>query len=186
MLGFQDDQAYVYANWSAATSPPCAELGYDNYVIPPSVPQQKETAWRDPNFVEPLKTLYTVPNGYNFQDPTCGDQSYICWPSIAPSSMAYLSAGSGGMAGWRNALVVISLKNGSVYVLRLTGDGGSVQGDVTQFFKTTNRYRDLALRPDGRAVYVITDSSGVAGPQLGPPTVTLDNAGAILVFETPE
>ena len=71
-------------------------------------------------------------------------------------------AGSGGLADWRNVLAMTSLKNGSVYVLRLTGDGGSVQGDVTQFFKTTNRYRDLALRPDGRALYVITDSSGLA------------------------
>ena len=185
VLGFQDDQAYVYANWSAATAPPCTALRYDSYVIPPSVPQQKETDWHAPNFMEPLKTLYTVPNGYNFQDPECRDQSYICWPSIAPSSMDYLPAGNGGLAGWRNVLLVTSLKNGSVYVLRLTGDGGSVQGDVMQFFKTTNRYRDLVLRPDGRAVYVITDSSGIAGPQVGPPTVRLDNRGAILVFETP-
>ena len=186
VVGFQDDQAYVYANWSAATSPPCAGLSYDSYVVPPSVPQRKESAWHAPNFVEPLKTLYTVPNGYNFQDPACGDQFYICWPSIAPSSMDYLSAGAGGLTEWRNVLVMTSLKNGSVYVFRLTGDGRSVQGDVMQFFKTTNRYRDLALRPDGRAVYVITDSSGLAGPQVGPPTVTLANPGAILVFENTE
>ncbi|MGH4025292.1 MAG: glucose/sorbosone family PQQ-dependent dehydrogenase [Pseudonocardiaceae bacterium] len=186
VVGFQDDQSYVYANWSAATSPPCAGLSYDSYVVPPAVPQHKESAWHAPNFVEPLKTLYTVPNGYNFQDPACGDQFYICWPSTAPSSTDYLPAGAGGLADWRNVLVMTSLKNGSVYVFRLTGDGGSVQGDVMQFFKTTNRYRDLALRPDGRVVYVITDSSGLAGPQIGLPTVTLDNPGAILVFENTE
>lgn len=184
VLGFKDDQAYRYANWSAAMSPPCSDLGYDSVTIPPSVPQHRESDWNAPGFVEPLKTLYTVPNGYNFQDPACGEESYICWPSIAPSSMDFVSAGTGGLASWRDVLLVTSLKNGSVYGFRLTADGGSVQGDVTQFFKTTNRYRDLALSPDGDAVYVITDSSGLAGPQVGPPTVTLDNPGAILVFES--
>lgn len=184
VLGFRDDQSYLYANWSAATSPPCSDLKYDGVTIPPSVPQQRESDWNDPGFVEPLKTLYTVPNGHNFKDPACGEESYICWPSIAPSSMDFVSAGAGGLAGWRDVLLVTSLKNGSVYGFRLTGDGGSVQGDVTQFFKTTNRYRDLALSPNGDAVYVITDSSGLAGPQVGPPTVTLDNPGAVLVFES--
>ncbi len=184
VLGFKDDQSYRYANWSAASSPPCSGLEYDSVTIPPSVPQQRESDWKDPGFVEPLKTLYTVPNGYNFQDPACGEESYICWPSIAPSSMDFVSAGAGGLASWRNVLLVTSLKNGSVYGFRLTADGGSVQGDVTQFFKTTNRYRDLALSPTGNAVFVITDSSGLAGPQVSPPTVRLDNPGAILVFES--
>ncbi|HWR47333.1 MAG TPA: glucose/sorbosone family PQQ-dependent dehydrogenase [Pseudonocardiaceae bacterium] len=180
--GFKDDQSYVYANWSASTTPPCASLHYNSFKIPPSVPQQKETAWSSPDYVDPLKTLYTVPNGYNFQDPACGKQSYICWPSIAPSSIDYVPADQGVFAGWRNSLLVTSLKNGALYCLRLTQDGGSVQGDITQFFKTTNRYRDLALSPDHRTVYIATDSAGRAGPQFGPPTEKLDNPGAILEF----
>ncbi len=180
--GFKDDQAYTDANWSASTTPPCASLRYNSFTIPPSVPQQRETAWSRPDYVEPLKTLYTVSNGYNFQDPACGDQSYICWPSIAPSSMDFVPADKGGFDGWRNSLLVTSLKNGALYCLRLTQDGGSVQGDITQFFKTTNRYRDLALSPDNRTVYIATDSTGRAGPKFGPPTEKLDNPGAILEF----
>lgn len=180
--GFKDDQAYVYANWSASTTPPCSTLRYDSYVSAPSVPQQAETAWRSPDYVEPLKTLYTVANGYNFQDPACGEQSYICWPSIAPSSMDFVPAGTGGFERWRNSLLVTSLKNGALYCLRLTQDGGSVQGDITQFFKTANRYRDLALSPDNRTVYIVTDSTGRVGPRSGPPTEKLDNPGAILEF----
>jgi PQQ-dependent dehydrogenase (s-GDH family) len=179
--GFKDDQDYVYGNWSAST-PSCSSLRYDNYVIPPSVPQQREASWSSPDYVEPLKTLYTVANGYNFQDPACGEQSYICWPSIAPSSMDFVAADEGGFDGWRNSLLVTSLKNGALYCLRLTQDGGSVQGDITQFFKTTNRYRDLALSPDNRTAYIVTDSTGRAGPKFGPPTERLDNPGAILVF----
>ncbi|HKR48123.1 MAG TPA: glucose/sorbosone family PQQ-dependent dehydrogenase [Pseudonocardiaceae bacterium] len=180
--GFKDDQSYVYANWSASGTPPCPALRYDSYVPAPSVPQQRETSWSVPNYVEPLKTLYTVGNGYNFQDPACGAQSYICWPSIAPSSMDFVPPNKDGFERWRNSLLVTSLKNGALYCLRLTQDGGSVQGDITQFFKTTNRYRDLALSPDNRTVYIVTDSTGRAGPQSGPPTEKLDNPGAILEF----
>lgn len=181
VAGFKDDQSYVYGNWSASTLS-CSSLRFDNYVIPPSVPQQRETAWSSPDYVEPLKTLYTVANGYNFQDPACGEQSYICWPSIAPSGMDFMAADEGGFDGCRNSLLVTSLKNGALYCLRLTQDGGSVQGDITKFFKTTNRYRDLALSPDSRTVYIVTDSTGRAGPKFGPPTEQLDNPGAILEF----
>jgi PQQ-dependent dehydrogenase (s-GDH family) len=180
--GFKDDQSYMYGNWSASVSPPCASLHYDNFALPPSVPRQRETAWDSPDYVDPLKTLYTVPGGYNFHDPACGEQSYICWPSIAPSSIDYVPADKGKFDGWRNSLLVTSLKNGALYCLRLTQDGGSVQGDVTQFFRTTNRYRDLALSPDGRTVYIATDSTGRAGPKFGPPTEVLANPGAILEF----
>ncbi|MGH3821835.1 MAG: glucose/sorbosone family PQQ-dependent dehydrogenase [Pseudonocardiaceae bacterium] len=180
--GFRDDESYGYANWSAATNPPCASVHYDNFAIPPFVPQQRETAWNSPDYVEPLKTLYTVPNGYNFRDPACGDQAYICWPSIAPSSVDYVPASEGAFDGWRNCLLVTSLKKGALYCLRLTPDGRSVQGEVTEFFKTTNRYRDLALSPDYRTVYIATDSTGLTGPKFGPPTEQLANPGAILAF----
>jgi PQQ-dependent dehydrogenase (s-GDH family) len=180
--GYRDDEAYVYANWSASTAPSCAGLRYNNFVIPPSVPQQRETAWNSPDYVEPMKTLYTVPNGFNFQDPACGDQAYICWPSIAPSSMDYVPANQGPFSGWRNSLLVTSLKKGALYCLRLTSDGGSAQGEVTEFFKTTNRYRDLALSPDYSTVYIATDSTGLTGPKFGPPTEQLTNPGAILAF----
>jgi PQQ-dependent dehydrogenase (s-GDH family) len=179
--GFRDDKAYVYANWSAAVNPPCTGLRYNNFTIPPSVPQQQETAWNSPDYTEPLKTIYTVPNGYNFQDPACGDQAYICWPSIAPSSIDYVPAGQ-GFPAWRNALLITSLKKGALYCLRLTPDGSSVQGELTEFLKTTNRYRDLALSPDYRTVYIATDSTGLTGPKFGPPTEQLANPGAILAF----
>ncbi len=180
--GFRDDQSYAYDNWSASVAPPCSALRYNSYVAAPSVPRLRETGWSAPGYVEPLKTLYTVADGHNFQDPACGTQSYICWSSIAPSSMDFMPIGKGGFEPWRNSLLVTSLKNGALYCLRLTQDGGSVQGDITQFFKTTNRYRDLALGPDNRTVYIVTDSTGRAGPRSGPPTDRLDNPGAILEF----
>ena len=181
VAGFKDDQDYVYANWSASTVP-CASLHYDDFTTPPSVPRREETSWSSPDYVDPLKTLYTVPNGYNFQDPTCGDQPYVCWPSIAPSSVVYLPADTSIFEGWRNSLLVTSLKNGAVYCLQLTGDGGSIQGDVTQYFKTVNRYRALTLSPDHRKVYIITDTNGLVASKAGFPVAHLTNPGAILEF----
>jgi PQQ-dependent dehydrogenase (s-GDH family) len=182
--GFKDDEAYVYENWSASTVP-CASLHYDDFTTPPSVPRQKETSWSSPDYMDPLKTFYTVPNGYNFQDPTCGDQSYVCWPSIAPSSMVYVPAGKGVFAGWRNSLLVTSLKNGAVYRLRLTQDGGSIQGDITQYFKTANRYRALVLSPDHQKAYILTDTNGLVASESGTPVEQLANPGAILEFNVP-
>jgi hypothetical protein len=49
-------------------------------------------------------------------------------------------------------------------------------------FETTNRYRDLALAPDGRTFYVATDSSGDTRAVDGSPTKALDHPGAILEF----
>ncbi|HEX4100071.1 MAG TPA: glucose/sorbosone family PQQ-dependent dehydrogenase [Pseudonocardiaceae bacterium] len=182
--GLKDGQGYVYENWSASTVP-CASLHYDDFTTPPSVPRQDEKAWSSPDYLDPLKTLYTVPNGYNYQDPTCGDQSYVCWPSIAPSSMVYVPAGKGVFDGWSNSLLVTSLKNGAIYRLRLTQDGGSIQGDVTQYFKTANRYRALALSPDHRNVYILTDTNGLVASESGSPVEQLANPGAILEFSVP-
>jgi PQQ-dependent dehydrogenase (s-GDH family) len=182
VAGFRDDQSYRYANWSAA--PNCAGLKYDDYDIPAAVPRgPAETQWSDPDYVEPRKTFYTVPTGHNFKDPACGEELDLCWPSIAPSSIEYFPADRAPAPQLANALLVPSLKNGAVYVLKLTQDGGSVQGDVLPLFRTPNRYRDTAVSADRRTVYVATDSEGAAGPQSGSTSVgRLANPGSILAF----
>ncbi|WP_064743139.1 glucose/sorbosone family PQQ-dependent dehydrogenase [Pseudonocardia spinosispora] len=181
VAGFRDEQSYRYSNWSAA--PGCAGLEYDDYDVPASVPKGPgELQWSDPTYTEPLKTIYTVPTGHNFRDPACGEEFDLCWPSIAPSSLDYVPADNAPNPALANALLVPSLKNGAVYVLKLTQDGGSVQGDVLQLFRTRNRYRDVALSPDHTKIYVATDSEGKAGPQSGSVTGDLDNPGSILEF----
>ncbi|WP_433788030.1 glucose/sorbosone family PQQ-dependent dehydrogenase [Actinomycetospora sp. CA-101289] len=181
VVGFQDGQAYQYADWSGA--PDCAQLAYDDDAEPSSVPRgPTEVAWIGPDYVEPLKTLYTVPTGYNFQDPACSQSDfYLCWPSIAPASLDYVPADAPDPLV-ANALLVPALKTGSVFVFKLTGDGGSVQGDTTQLFRTQNRYRDVALSPDRTRLYVATDSDGPAGPQSGSHTGALANPGSVLEF----
>jgi PQQ-dependent dehydrogenase (s-GDH family) len=181
VAGFIDDQAYVYVNWSAADVP-CPSLTYSDYAIPEAVPRERESESSHPDSTEPLKTLYTVPNGYNFQDPTCADLFSVCWPTVAPSSIEFYPEG-GEIAGWGGSLLMTTLKSGALYRVRLTGDGHWIQGDVVKHFRTVNRYRDLALSPDGRTIYVATDSGGTVASLSGSPVAGVDNPGAILAFE---
>ena len=87
------------------------------------------------------------------------------------------------MPGWRTSLLLPSLLRGLVYRMRLAPDGKSVEGGPIEYFKTTNRYRDLAVGPDQKTFYIVTDSDGGTIDANGARTRTLANPGAILEFK---
>jgi len=89
--------------------------------------------------------------------------------------------GSNGLQSWGTSLLVTSLKQGSVFRLRLSTDGTSVL-DSTPLFESTNRYRDLTIAPDNRTFYILTDSSGTTVAPTGGATSSLEHRGAILEF----
>jgi PQQ-dependent dehydrogenase (s-GDH family) len=177
VAGFKDDKAYVYGNWSAARD--CPSLSYSDFAFPPSVPTRTESSFTDPAFAPPLATFYTVPSDANFQDRKCAASYFICWPTIAPSSMDIYTAGA--VPGWANSLLVTSLKGGAVYRLPLGADGRSV-GEATELWRSVNRYRDTAISPDGRTIYVATDAGGLTRDASGAPTNHLDDPGSIIEF----
>ncbi len=180
VAGYQDDQGYVYGNWSAAED--CAQLQFSDFEIPSSVPLQLENEWSDPNFTLPLYTFGTVGNDYDFKIAACAPQEWICWPTIAPTGMTMYVEQENGIPGWSTSLLVTALKTGTVYRMPLSSDGRSLVGEPIPYFKTTNRYRDVAVGPDGRTFYVITDSGNwTLGPD-GIPTNVLENPGTILEF----
>ncbi len=180
VAGFQDDQAYVYANWSAA--PNCENLAYSDYAIPESVPQQLESEWSHPDFTPPLKTFYTVADDYDFQNPACADNYFICWPTIAPAGLELYMTQADGVPGWPTSLLIPALKTGTVYRLALNDAGSALDGEAIAYFKTTNRYRDLAISPDGRSFYIVTDNNNYTQDPTGLPTEELENPGTILAF----
>jgi PQQ-dependent dehydrogenase (s-GDH family) len=180
VAGYQDDQGYVYANWSAAED--CPSLTFSDFEIPSSMPVQKESEWEDLNFVPPIYTFGTVTNDYDFQPEICAPLEYICWPTVAPTGLEVYDGSSGKVPGWPTSLLVTALKTGTVYRLALSEDGTTVAGEAVPLFKTTNRYRDLFIAPDSSAFYVITDSSGNTQGSFGLPTKALEHPGAILEF----
>jgi hypothetical protein len=48
--------------------------------------------------------------------------------------------------------------------------------------KTVNRYRDVAVRPDGLALFIVTDVGGNTQDASGRPAAKVENSGAILEF----
>ncbi|MFE6865807.1 glucose/sorbosone family PQQ-dependent dehydrogenase [Kitasatospora sp. NPDC057692] len=182
VVGWRDDRAYTYANWSASAPTPCTDLTYDDIDVPPTVPQQKETDWNGA-FVPPISTIgTTVDSGFNFRDPKCaeGGLYFICYPTVAPSSLTYYA--KDGVPGWKDSLLLTTLKDGSVFRLKVAPDGGAA-GEPERIWTTQNRYRAIALSPDGRTVYVATDSAGpVRDVDTGAPTTELENPGSILAF----
>lgn len=182
VAGFRDGQAYKYANYSAA--PNCHDLPFDANTIPEGVPVQHELEWFALDFKPPVKTFYMVRDDHNFNDARCGggEEAYLCWPTIAPSSIVHYPA-DGAIPEWRNSLLVTGLKSGSVYQLRMSADAKEVQGDYFRHFRSPNRYRVLAFDPTGRYIYVATDVSGSAMDDAGTPVKSVRNSGSILVFE---
>lgn len=181
VAGFKDDKAYQYARWADATTP-CAQLTFSDITIDPSVPVEDETSWTGEQ-QDPVATLFTVPSDWDFTDPACGGIDFICWPTVAASSMqAYFPAAGEGIPGWENSLLVTTLKRGSIYRVPLAADGKTAAGPIERYFQSENRLRDMAISPDMKTLYVATDVSGLVGTMGGGAGTTLQNPGAILVY----
>src|SRR3954453_13788692 len=180
VAGFKDNKAYVYARW-AKSSTPCSQLQYNDMAIPSSVPQEPESAFEEP-FVSPIATMFTVPTGYNFQDPACKGVDFICWPTVGVSDVEFYESKDKGIPGWDKVLLVTTLKRGSLYVLPLSADGKAAAGRFSRYFQSENRFRDTAVSPDGRTIYIATDPGGVAGATDGGTTSKMENSGAIIAF----
>lgn len=190
VAGMRDDKAYEYARWAEASTP-CSALRFSDLAIDPTVPRQAESAY-SVAFIEPIATLFTVPTGYNFEDPACKGVHFICWPTVAASSVEFYGAApetrarerapGTGIPGWDAVLLVTSLKRGSLYVVPLDATRKTRVGPVARYFQSHNRYRDVAVHPDGRTIYIATVSSGLVESRNGDSTSELEDRGAILAF----
>jgi len=180
VAGLKDNKAYEYARWAEATTP-CAQLTFSDLAIDPSVPREPESAFTK-SFVEPIATMFTVPTGYNFHDPACRGVDFICWPTVGASSIEYYASKGAGIPGWDKVLFVTTLKRGSLYVATLTPDGKHTTGHMSRYFQSENRYRDTAVSPDGRTIYIATDPGGLAESLSGGATRRMTDPGAILSF----
>jgi PQQ-dependent dehydrogenase (s-GDH family) len=188
VAGRKDNAGYAYANYSAAQGG-CAGLkdpAQNGNQVPNGVPVQKESDWSDPDFVEPLKTLFSVDNAYSYSNPACaeGGLYYICWPTIAPSSVAYYKGGKAGVPGWEHSLLITSMKRGVLYRVQLDPTDSLPLGDAQPIFRSVNRYREVVVSPDGSTIYVATDSEGgLATSDAGSAAFKFENPGAILAFK---
>jgi PQQ-dependent dehydrogenase (s-GDH family) len=132
---------------------------------------------------DPLKTLYPNSNAFLtglFEKTRAHAADAPEWSSEAPSSLAVYTAAA--IPGWQNSLLLPTLKHGKLIRLGLNPAGTRVVGDTLTYFKASVRYRDVALSPDGRRIYLATDSASVtSGPSKEDPKST-SCKGCILEF----
>src|SRR5436190_14870941 len=126
-----------------------------------------------PDYRAPLYDLYPAPNGpagtantiLNIYNSTAGDPASNPNTSIAQSGLdIYYSS---FIPGWKNSLLTASMKKAKIFRLKLnaTGDlvlptpAGSATpvNDTVGLFWSLNRYRDLAISPDGRTIFASID-----------------------------
>jgi PQQ-dependent dehydrogenase (s-GDH family) len=172
VAGYRDDQGYAFEDWAASSPTPCTELS-GRGGVPDSVPTTAETDWAAPDFQPPLATFFTVGADYDFRAN-----------GTATAAIAGLDiyTHTDPVPGWADSLLAASLTRGVLYRMVLDQEHRSVIGEPIPEFKSTNRYRDIAIRPDGRAFYIITDNTGGTRDENGARTATLANPGAIVEF----
>ena len=154
--------------------------------VPLIVNEQANAAALGPLYKDPLKTFFpaspatitTIFNNEKSGTPPFPNY-YLSWPSSAPAGMEYY--GSDAIPGWKNSLLIGTLKLGRVFRLQLSADGQSVVGDTIAYFHGLGRFRDLAISSDGKKIYVALDTMGALQ---GPPGVALTPPirGCILEF----
>lgn len=184
--GVVDNLNYQYTNWSSASGSNCANTGYQEnpFLVPGGATVIQESAAPADvmsNFKPPLLAAYTqcTPRAVS-QCDLVGD--WIKYPTIAPSSIEFYSLNSGkGIPGWYPSLLVATLRTGTVYRYKLNSDKTAIIGDSIPYFKAINRYRDIAMSPDGK-IFLITDSIGSTSGPSGTNEINMVNRGGILSF----
>jgi PQQ-dependent dehydrogenase (s-GDH family) len=167
IAGYNDDQYYTYANWSASAPTPCSSMDYGRN-IPSTVPQTKESDANLADFTPPLKTFFTVPSTHDTR--ALGN---------ATAALAGLDVyTSTAIPGWGPSILVAGMMSGTIFRFPLSGGTEPPQ----TYFKAQDRYRDLAISPDGRRIYAVTDAHGRVLTATGEPTAELTHAGALLEF----
>jgi PQQ-dependent dehydrogenase (s-GDH family) len=181
IAGYQDNINYSYVIW--ATSASCASTAYNENAIPSGamIRQESDTVLTD--FQPPLSILYTVCTPLPVAVCNASGTDWMKYPTIAPSAIDFYHVNSGtGIPGWYPSLLVPTLRRGVLYRYNLNAAMNGFDTDSIPYFRTSNRYRDIAISPNGQKIYLITDSIGTTSGPSGTGTSTLANPGAVLEF----
>lgn len=119
------------------------------------------------NITRPLFVLFNA----QAQDIKADGSNIYTWQTVAPSSIDYYSSGT--IPGWKNSLLVTSLKYG-MYRLKLKTNGDYVDSTITPELVDTLPYlhgyrmRDVAIAPSGDSLFFVVDNTGnTSGPTGG-------------------
>jgi PQQ-dependent dehydrogenase (s-GDH family) len=139
------------------------------------------------NYRAPLKTFYPASSGTVttiFNNNISGNYDNSAWPSEGIGSIDIYHAGP--IPNWSGSIFICTLKGGKIFRLKLNTDGRTFQSlngaDTVSYFRSANRFRDIAFSPDGLSIFVAIDSSQTtSGPTATNPMVSV-NRGSIMRF----
>ena len=122
------------------------------------------------DYRDPIKSFY--PNEHNFlvwlYKQISSGAPRPQWASEATSSLDVYT--SDAIPGWKNSLLLPSLKWGHLVRVKLNEAGNRITGDTSTYFKAAARYRDLAISLDGKKIYLAADSAAISsGPSRNDP-----------------
>ncbi|UOQ52562.1 PQQ-dependent sugar dehydrogenase [Hymenobacter cellulosivorans] len=161
-------------NGLAAAASDHAELPGRWHTTYPTISSEKaNAALIGLSYRGPIFSLYPLSNQFLtlVLSRTRAGTEAPAWNSEAPSSLAVYT--SSAIPGWQNSLLLPGLKKGRLIRLKLADNGASIVSDTLMYFRAPVRYRDLALAPNGRQLYLATDSTSVtSGPSQESPQGT--------------
>jgi PQQ-dependent dehydrogenase (s-GDH family) len=177
IAGYYDNQAYGYCNWSSSGS--CNPGSFSDHNCPVDVTSIPEF---DPSN-NALAAIFQPPIG-TYGSTVSSDPSggFLTWPTVAPSSLAIYEAGL--IPDWTKSLLIPTLKRGTIFRAKLNVAGDGLESQIYEEFHSSNdRYRDVAIDPDGITLYAITDSSGSTSGPSGTSPQTLVNPGVVMKIQ---
>jgi trimeric autotransporter adhesin len=137
------------------------------------------TTYKDPFF-----SYYAAPAGNNstpwsiqyIYNNIAGSQGQNgSWQSEGISGLEIYSKPA--IPGWRNSLLNAALKGGRILRNKMNAAGTGIVpiegADTATYFRGVNRFRDLAIAPNGRDIFAVIDSSSsTSGPTTANPVVS--------------
>lgn len=137
---------------------------YSNY---PVAAGNTSTPWT-------IQYIYTNQNYWDGSQNLSAQAANNYWHSEGYSGLGLYTKSF--IPGWKNSLLIESLKWGRVLRLKLNADGSAIVpvdgADTIGYFGSKNRFRDVAVDPDGRSIYVVMErSSSSSGPSANNPVV---------------
>ena len=187
IAGGYDNYGYAYCNWSS-TPGGCTGNGFSDHNCAPGVTSMEEydsypsESGAPTDFLGPIGTYGSTTTS----EPSGG---WLSWPTVAPSSIDIYEGGS--IPNWGTSLLIPSLKKGTIFRVKLNSNGDGIDGNpdllddsvYEEFHSSNDRYRDIAIDPDGITIYAITDNSGGTSGPSGTSSVSIQNPGVVMKIQ---
>ncbi len=166
---------YPYSGGTNSTLPLIVSENANVNSINAAIPD----SYRDPiySFYDTIKGTTSIVNSiqYIYNNTSNAYNANGSWASEAPSGMGIYTHSL--IPGWKNSLLMTSLKKGRIVRLKLDPTGQTVVPidgrDTVSYFNSTNKFRDVAVHANGRDLYVSIDRSPTtSGPGATNPIVS--------------